>query len=133
MDELSVTGESVVCTFSGDECITHTMSPEDAGLRRRRSEEIAATGHLGQEALRFLQVLGGKGHDGCIDFTCLNAAAILTVAGRCDDIRTGVEMSRDAIGSGRSLEKLRQWVTTQDSTGGQGTERLDRLMNEAGV
>lgn len=133
MDELSVTGESMVCTFSGDERITYTLRPEDAGLRRSRSEEIVPTGDLRQEALRFLQVLGGRGHDGCIDFTCLNAAAILTVAGRCDDIRTGVEMSRDAIDSGRSLAKLKQWVMTQDSTGGQGAERLDRLMDAAGV
>ena len=50
-------------------------------MRRAAHAEIAPLGDLRAEAVRFLQVLGGRGHEACGDAACLNAAAVLYVAG----------------------------------------------------
>jgi len=69
---------------------------------------------------------GGKGPDACIDFTCFNA-------GVSRGLREGVAASREAIGSGLALAKLRQWATAQDSSGGGGIKRLETALIDAGV
>jgi anthranilate phosphoribosyltransferase len=82
---------------------------------------------------RFLHVISGKGPDACNDFTCLNAGAILYTAGVARGLKEGVAASREAIGSGLALAKLRQWATVQDSSGGRGIERLETALHEARV
>jgi anthranilate phosphoribosyltransferase len=131
MDELSITGDSVLLEFSGDTMSKITIRPEDVGLTRKTLEEIAPTGGLQKEAERFVNVLSGKNGNACMDFTCLNAGAILYVAGLCDNLEKGVEKSRETIGNGRAIEKLREWVATQDATHGRGTERLESLLQRA--
>lgn len=133
MDEISITGKTVVCEFNASLKNFYTISPEDAGIGRRRFEEIASTGNLKSEAVRFVQVLAGEGHEACIDFTCLNAGAILYTAGRCDSLRKGVETSRSTVGNKLAIEKLRQWAEWQDSTPGEGVSRLEALMEQAGL
>ena len=96
----------------------------------RPFQEIASTGDLRKESKRFMEVLSGRRHDACIDFTSLNAGAILYIAGVCDNLKKGVEVSRQAIENGLAIEKLRDWVAVQDSTGGSGIARFERLLKE---
>ena len=49
------------------------------------------------------------------------------------DIASGVEMSREIIGSGKARAKLSGWVTTQTAPSGDGIGRLLALAKEAGV
>jgi anthranilate phosphoribosyltransferase len=132
MDELSMSGETLLLEFRGDTIDRTTIRPEDVGLKAATLGEIAPTGDLEKEAERFVRVLSGKDASPCADFTCLNAGAILYVAGVCDDLKKGVEESRQTIESGRAIEKLRNWVAAQDATNGRGTEKLERLMERAG-
>lgn len=118
MDELSLCGETVVHEFGPDSRRNHLLLPEDVGLERVPFEEISFGGDIESEAVRFVRVLAGKGPSPCIDFTCYNAEAILYVAGRCKTLKEGVQISRHLIIEGLALEKLGQWVTVQDSTGG---------------
>lgn len=118
MDELSTIGESVVHEFHPDgREDRYTLAPEDVGLRRAAYAEVAATGDLRQETGRFLDVLAGTAAPACIDITCLNAAAVLYVAGKAADLKSGVARCREIIHSGRALEKLRQWVAVQRGEG----------------
>ncbi len=128
MDELSLSGGTIVHEFTRNGSNEYTLYPEDAGLTQSSFEEVAAIGNPAKEAVRFIQVLSGKKHEACIDFTCLNAGAILHTAGKCDSIRKGVEMSREVIESNRAIEKLRQWASCQDSSGGKGLHRLESLL-----
>ena len=81
MDELSVLGATVVSELRADgRRDSYTVEPEDFGMRRAAHGEIAPLGDLRSEAVRFLQVLGGRGHEACGDAACLNAAAVLYVA-----------------------------------------------------
>ena len=87
----------------------NVIRPEELGIKRIPFEKIAFTESLEEESARFLEVLSGKGHQGCVDFTCLNAGAILYVSGRCDTLADGIEISRDVIGSGLSF-RIRETV-----------------------
>jgi anthranilate phosphoribosyltransferase len=113
MDELSVCGETLAVEFSGNRRSKITFAPEDAGLQRSKKEDILSTGNIRNEADRFMQVLSGKKYSACIDFTCLNAGAILYTAGECKDLKTGVERSREIIESGRAIQKLQEWAAVQ--------------------
>ncbi len=118
MDELSTIGESVVHEFHPDgREERYTLAPEDVGLRRAAYADIAATGDLRRETGRFLKVLAGTAAPACIDITCLNAAAVLYVAGKAADLKSGVARCREIIHSGRALEKLRQWAAVQRGEG----------------
>lgn len=128
MDEISMAGETKVFEFNGKSQQEYTICPEDLGLKRKPFEEIASLGEPSIEAVRFLQVLSGKAHETCIDFTCLNAGAILYTAGKCDSLKKGVELSREIIESNRAVEKLRQWATVQDSSACTGQRKLEALL-----
>ncbi len=90
-----------------------SFCPEDAGLKRAKTEDILSTGDLRAEANRFVTVLSGKNFPACVDFTCLNAGTILCIAGKCSDLKAGAEMSREAMESGRALAKLHEWAAVQ--------------------
>lgn len=130
MDEISLSGPTSVYEFAGAARHEYTIRPEDAGMRRRPFAAVASLGDPAKEAGRFVQALSGKGHEACIEFTCLNAGAILYTAGRCGSIREGVEFSRKTIGSGAAIEKLRQWVAIQGHPGGAGMRRLESLLEK---
>lgn len=126
MDELSICGESVVRVFSGSgQRDDYTLRPEDVGLSTVPFAEIATTGNLEKESERFLRVLSGKGHQGCIDFTCLNAGATLYIGEQAKSIAQGVRMASDAIASGAAIDKLRRWVSVQNVDPGRGLACLD--------
>ncbi|MCP4688453.1 MAG: anthranilate phosphoribosyltransferase [Desulfobacterales bacterium] len=134
MDELSNIGESVVREFFPDgKEETYTLAPEDVGVKRTVYEKIAATGDRKKEALRFLKVIGGRGRPECVDITCLNAGAILYLAGKAKDIRAGVDASREIIHGGAALKKLSQWVSVQADAGKKGVRRYLDLAGKAGV
>lgn len=128
MDELSVCGETLLYECTPGTERSYAIQPEDVGLQTAPFEKIAFTGDIRQETDRFLRVLAGKEYQECIDFTCLNAGAILSIAEKCGSLRDGVTMSRNAIKQGAALSKLRDWVTWQDSTDGEGVGRLENLL-----
>lgn len=134
MDEISILGETLVHEFFPDgEERSYTLAPEDVGLKRADYPSIAATGDVRKEAVRFLKVLSGTGHPECIDMTCLNAGAILHLAGRAEDIRMGAVMSRDLIETGQALLKLTRWIAVQADPSGEGLDRYLSAAAEAGI
>jgi anthranilate phosphoribosyltransferase len=137
MDELSVLGPSAVSELHADGWRdSYTVEPEDLGLRRAAHADIAPLGDLRAEAVRFVQVLGGRGHEACGDAACLNAAAVLYVAGQATDLADGLAQAREAVATGVALVKLEEWVAAQ--AGGTdkraaGEARLATLRKEAAV
>jgi anthranilate phosphoribosyltransferase len=124
MDELSTIGESRVHEFYPDgREDRYSLAPEDVGIRRADYAQIAATGDVRREAGRFLDVLAGTAPEACIDMTCLNAAAVLYVAGKATDLKSGIAHSRDLIHSGRALEKFRHWAAVQKDDGASPAQR----------
>jgi len=124
MDEISPCGKTLIHEFNEEGSKEYWFIPEDAGLKTVSFEEIAFTGTLEDEATRFVSVLSGYGHDSCQSFTCLNAGAILYIAGKAQNMKEGVEMARETIRSGKAIEKLRQWAGVQNTNSNKGTKSL---------
>jgi anthranilate phosphoribosyltransferase len=137
MDELSVLGPSIVSELHANGWRdSYTVEPEDLGLRRAAHSEIAPLDDLRSESVRFIQVLGGRGHEACGDAACLNAAAVLYVAGKATDLADGLAQAREAVESGAALAKLEEWVAAQAGGVDQrsaGEARLAALREEAGL
>jgi anthranilate phosphoribosyltransferase len=104
LDEVSVTGRSMVCFLRESGFEVMELFPEDVGLPRRRMEEIR--GGTAPDNARIIRgVLSGE--DGApADVVLLGAAVALAAAGRAADIREGLERARDAIESGRARRTL---------------------------
>ena len=137
MDELSVLGPTLVGELRADgRRDSFVVEPEDLGIRRAAHADIAPLEDLREEALRFLRVVGGRGPQACEDAACLNAAAVLYVAGQATDLADGLAQARAAAGSGAALRKLGEWVAAQ--AGGverraAGEARLGALLADAGL
>ena len=104
MDELSITGPTQVWELSGGQVNSYTITPEDAGLKRASLDDIRG-GSLERNLELFRGVLQGVAGP-VQDVVVLNAAATLVVAGKADDLLSGVSMAQEAINSGAAREKL---------------------------
>lgn len=132
MDELSTIGKTVIRELKADGCeTTFSIVPEDVGIKRSRYDAIAPMDTIRTESIRFLKVISGVDYPECVDITCLNAGAIFYLVGLVEDIRHGVDVSREIIESGKALAKLVEWIWTQADTAGQGRRRFLNLMKEA--
>ncbi|SEB62570.1 anthranilate phosphoribosyltransferase [Terriglobus roseus] len=105
LDELSLSGESLVAEVKGSEVTQFTVTPEDAGLMR--SQDALAGGDAEQNAAILRGIFAGKAGP-ARDIVLLNAAAVLMVAGVADDLRGGVAVAAAAIDSGRVTQLLDQ-------------------------
>ena len=114
MDEISLCGETKVVEFQDGSITEYSIKPEDFGFSRVKMSAISTTKNLQSEAERFEQVLAGNGNDACVDFTCLNAGAILYIAGICETIQAGIQKSKAAIADGFAYAKLEQWRKVQN-------------------
>ena len=85
-------------------------------LERRPSAKVVLITGLGREesAKVFVDVLSATPGPR-LDTVIMNGAAAAVVGGKAKDFKEGVAVAREAIESGRALEKLRQFV---EMTGG---------------
>jgi len=132
MDEISPIGPTLVTELDeSGQTSSYTLVPEDFGLSRVSYEDIRPTGNLGDESVRFIQVVAGRGSQACRDFVCLNAAAILRVAGIESDWTNAFELARQALESRAGLDKLRLWAHCQNASG-KGPGIFEELASRAG-
>ncbi len=132
MDEMSTLGTTHVAelTETGD-IETYTITPEDLGLKRATFEELASSRDVQKDALSLLRVIMGKDQGVRSDIICLNAAPLLYVTGKAKDLKSGINMAREAIANGSALEKLRAWVTWQNDTPETGLPVLEKMIAQA--
>jgi anthranilate phosphoribosyltransferase len=126
IDEFSNIGKTTVSELRGGSIETYEVTPEEVGIRRGRPEEIASGGSHRENALKALRVLTGKDRGPRRDLISINSAAILYIGGVCGDLRDGVELSEEAMDSGRALGKLRRLVAVS----GGDLHRLEALLRE---
>jgi anthranilate phosphoribosyltransferase len=129
MDEVSTLGPTHVAELKEDGTIeNYTITPEEFGIERPPFEDIASTRNVDNDALVLLRVLAGKDTGPCCDIVCLNAAPLLYVMGKARDLQEGIQMAREALGDGRVLEKLRNWVTWQNHRPEEGLPTLESMI-----
>jgi len=109
IDELTITGETLVADMEDGRVTTYRLSPADAGLETAALAAIKGGDTVAESAAQLRDVLAGA-PGARLDMVLLNAGAALMAAGRAGSIRAGVELARGAIGSGAAMAKLEQLV-----------------------
>jgi anthranilate phosphoribosyltransferase len=106
LDEMTVTGPTLVAETDARGLRTYEVAPEDVGLKRAPREAILG-GTPAENAEISLAVLGGaRGPQR--DIVCLNAGAALLAGDVARDLREGVAQAQAAIDSGAALRKLEE-------------------------
>ncbi len=109
LDEVSITGETVISALENGTVRTFHFTPEEAGLKRARIEDIAG-GDVLENAAHIRHILEGA-NGARSDAVLLNAGFVAVLADRAPDPAQGVRLAREAIESGKAaalLEDLRE-------------------------
>jgi anthranilate phosphoribosyltransferase len=108
LDEMSTSAPTHVVEVNGDALSHYTVTAGDVGLPES-SPEVMRGGSPEDNAATTRSVLEGRAGPH-LDLALLNAGAAVYAAGRAEDLREGVEVSRVAVSSGAALSTLEQYV-----------------------
>ena len=109
MDELSVTSKNKVCMLKNDKITEFIINPEDYNIEKCNLSDIQIS--TKQEAIdAFLSVINNTSNKTMKEITVLNAAGGMLVGGICDKFDEGIELARETINNGKTLEKLKQFA-----------------------
>jgi anthranilate phosphoribosyltransferase len=108
LDEISISGPTLVAELKNDEVREYRIEPEDFGLSAHDISEIRVDGAEESKAL-LLDALGNK-PGAARDIVALNAGASIYVAGLAPTLISGVNKAMEAIASGAARKKLDQFV-----------------------
>ncbi|MEM7021284.1 MAG: anthranilate phosphoribosyltransferase, partial [Pseudomonadota bacterium] len=118
LDELTTTGPSHVAELHDGKVRRFEVTPEEAGLPRSTLEQLrGADPETNAEAVRALL----QGTPGPFrDIVLLNAAGALVVAGRAEDLRSGVAQAAEAVDRGSARTVLERLAATSQGTAAHG-------------
>lgn len=106
MDEFSLGGPTRVVELRDGSVTTHTVTPEDFGMKTMPFSAFASRATAADNAGAILEVLEGRCESPLADFFCMNAAAALYISDAVKDYRHGVEAAKQALAQGKAREKL---------------------------
>lgn len=109
LDEISMSAGTKVCEVSDGEFRNYEIEPEDFGYGKCRAGELAG-GTPEENAEITKAVLSGTGRGAGRDVVCLNAGAVLYLAGRTRDMEQGVRLAERLIDDGSAAAKMRQFI-----------------------
>src|SRR3954462_9131499 len=104
LDEITITGPTMVGEVRDGWVKTYEISPEEFGLKRDTLESISG-GDVQANAEIIREVLGGK-KNARRDVVLLNAAAALVASAKADTIGQALPMAANSIDSGAAKAKL---------------------------
>ncbi|HEX6737660.1 MAG TPA: anthranilate phosphoribosyltransferase, partial [Vicinamibacteria bacterium] len=104
LDELTLSGESLVAAVEDGAVRTFTVSPGDAGFERADAESLKGGDAARNASLAQALLEGERGPRR--DVVVLNAAAALVVAGRARDLKQGAAAAAEALDDGRGRRLL---------------------------
>jgi anthranilate phosphoribosyltransferase len=111
MDEITVTGKTLVAEVGSAGIEEYEISPEDFGLSRHAPDGLlGGDAHLNARILR--AVLSGEETEAARDVVLLNAGAAIYVSGKAKTIEEGMRLAGESISSGAALGALEDLVHT---------------------
>jgi anthranilate phosphoribosyltransferase len=109
MDEITVTGKTLVADVSDGAIEEYEISPEDFGLSRHALDGLlGGDAHLNARILR--DILTGEGRGASRDIVLLNAGAAIHVSGKAKSVEEGVSLARDSISEGAAAMALEDFI-----------------------
>ncbi|MGB3683454.1 MAG: anthranilate phosphoribosyltransferase [Rubrobacteraceae bacterium] len=119
LDEITVTGKTLVAEVNGSGIEEYEISPEDFGLARHAADGLlGGDAHLNARVLR--DVLSGKESGPARDITLVNAGAAIFVAGDSGSMKDGVQSAADSIETGAARDALEDFIKTTRRLSGAG-------------
>lgn len=109
LDEITITGETLVAEYHAGSVTTYTITPEQCGLTRATLADIRGGASAAEAAALLREVLRGTPGPR-LDMVLLNAGAAIMAAGKAVDLPAGVAVARQVIESGAALAKLEALV-----------------------
>lgn len=111
MDELTITGPSLVVAVGDGSARRFEIEPEQLGLERAPLESVQG-GDAAYNARELERILEGRANPAYRDIVILNSAAALTVAGKAASIEDGAQLARETLRDGGARAKLEQLRAT---------------------
>jgi anthranilate phosphoribosyltransferase len=109
LDEVTLSGDTLVAEAHHGEVRMLEIAPEDFGLERAALSHLRG-GDPKENAETIRAVLAGERRDEARDLVIANSAAALFVGGAAIDLRAAAERAKESIDSGSALAKLEQLV-----------------------
>lgn len=115
LDEITTTGPTHIAMLDAEGHIEETtLTPEDFGLGTAQPEKLLG-GSAKENAQALRAVLEGQK---CAyrDIVLANTAAVLVIAEKTTDLKSGVRMAVDAIDSGLAMQTLKDYIAFSRGT-----------------
>ena len=119
LDEITVTGPTLVAEVSDGSITEYKISPEQFGFSRHDPGGLlGGDAHLNARVLK--DVLSGEEEGAARDVILLNAGAAVYVSGRAKTLEEGVRLAGESIESGAATEALESFVRATRRLAGVG-------------
>lgn len=105
MDEISITGETIVAELKDNNINVFTVSPQQFGLPQATLADLQG-GDAKQNAEIILNILSGKEKGAKRNVVLLNSAFALVAAGKVKTVNEGIELAAESIDKGYAMRKL---------------------------
>jgi anthranilate phosphoribosyltransferase len=115
LDEITISGKTFVCELKDDYISSYIVSPEDFGLPEASLDNLRG-GNAEENAELMHSVLSGTPGPQQ-DVVLMNTAAVLMAGDKIRTFQQGASMAKEAIDSGRALQKLEQLVEFSQKLG----------------
>ena len=113
MDEITLTGGTIISEIKDGRVNTFTVTPEQFGFKRCGLDELQG-GDGTVNAGITKDILSGKEKGAKRDIVLLNAGATLYVGGMADSIQAGIRLAQETIDSGKALKTLEALVNASN-------------------
>lgn len=114
MDEISISDITYAARLLDGGIEEFEIDPQNFGIKRAPLEAILG-GSADFNASLVFDIFANRATQAQRDIVLINAAAAFVVDGRARDFQDGLEIAKDAIGSKKAQEKLKQIVEVSNS------------------
>ncbi len=112
LDEIAVHDQTKVAYLKNGEISEIILSPEEMGIKTHSLNALKG-GDAGENAAEIKALFNGKGRAAFVDAVAVNAAAVLMLAGKAEDVKAGVSMAKMALTSGAANKVLEALISIQ--------------------
>ena len=110
MDEITVTGKTVIAELKDGMVKKFQFDPSDIGMKKRSPGELKGGKSAKENAALLVSILKGEEREAKRDIVLLNAAAAIYVSGTSPDIEDALVRASESIDSGKAYAKLEELV-----------------------
>ncbi len=109
LDEISICDITYATILKNKRTKDFIIDPQELGFKLYPKDAIKG-GDAKQNALITKSILSGKEKGAKRDIVLLNSAGALYVDGKARDMKEGIEMAKEAIDSGKAIQKLQEII-----------------------